>query len=503
MIWVNAAILVSFGLYFFLVPAAIVIYDLTDEGIREPGIPRAAVRLFRSLTPRYGQWAEARLGATRAGEVSTRNISGTEWPLFGSVFYLWSVESLQEAWEQDHGLMPTAPKVYAEDAIDAAARLVIDPAHAAWVRKHWGDDYLHTENVYYRMLGIGVYYRMLGIGALTSHAKLTGSQEHLAYLRDQVETLSAELAASPHGLLDDYPSQCYPGDVLVAIACIRRADEVLGTDHSAFAQRAIRGFEGPRLDKRGLVPYAASSRRGKALGPSRGCGNAYVSLFAPEIWPEQARKWYARFVEHFWQERWTAAGFREFPKDMQGYDWYMDVDAGPVLAGFGFAACGFGVGASRANGRFDHAFPLTATTLVVSWPLPDGTLAAPRVLSNATDAPYLGEAAILYNLTRMPAQGTDIVPGRSIPGLVYILVCALIGLDLLFVGSSVLRVRKWHLRRDVSRMPRPRVQACLWATLLVAAVASAWLWHWVAAVLLLVIQFLPRVRTPKPSKQGG
>ncbi len=53
----------------------------------------------------------------------------------------------------------------------------------------------------------------------------------------------------------------------------------------------------------------------------------------------------------------------------------MDVDAGPVLAGHGFAACAFGIGAARANGRFNHAWPLSAEMLVTCWPLLDGTLA--------------------------------------------------------------------------------------------------------------------------------
>ena len=49
----------------------------------------------------------------------------------------------------------------------------------------------------------------------------------------------------------------------------------------------------------------------------------------------------------------------------------MDVDSGPV-------------GAARANGRFDHAYPLSAEMLFACWPLPDGTLLFPRILSGVT-----------------------------------------------------------------------------------------------------------------------
>ena len=52
--------------------------------------------------------------------------------------------------------------------------------------------------------------------------KLTGNQAYHTQLADQVESLSVELDASPYGLLDDYPAQCYPIDILPAIATVTR-----------------------------------------------------------------------------------------------------------------------------------------------------------------------------------------------------------------------------------------------------------------------------------------
>jgi len=269
---------------------------------------------------------------------------------------------------------------------------------------------------------------MLVIAALTSQAQLTGEKQNLPLLKDQTDSLSAELDASRHGLLDDYPGECYPGDVLTAIAMIRKADKVLGTDHSAFSNRAIRAFQNEALDSRGLVPYDADADSGKPTSLTRGCGNSYVSLFSPDIWPEQARKWYELYSQYFWQESWTCAGFREFPKDLAGSNWYIDVDSGPVWGGFGCAACAFGVGAARANGHFEHAYPLTAEMLVTSWPLPNGTRLFPRLLSNAADAPYLGEAGILFNLTRLPGESVSIKTGGAIPKFVLIFLAIQFGI---------------------------------------------------------------------------
>ena len=270
----NAAILVLSALYFFLIPGAVTVHDLSDPNIRAAGIPRSAWKLHRSLSPQFERWAKERLDSKRAAELPTSDISGTEWPLFGTVFYLWATESLQDEWEKGHPPGAVAPKVYARGAIQAATRLVMDPTQANWVKIHWGKNYLKTENV---------FYRMLVIAALTSHARLTGDKEYLPLLKDRVDSLSAELDASRHGLLDDYPHQCFPGDVLTSIAMIHRADKILNTDHSAFVSRAIRGFQNQALDSRGLVPYFADASLGEPLGTSHGCGNSYVSLFAPEI----------------------------------------------------------------------------------------------------------------------------------------------------------------------------------------------------------------------------
>jgi hypothetical protein len=489
----NAVFLIFAALFFFLVPAATVIRDLSDPNIRSAGIPRSAWKLHRVLSPQYEQWARRRLESTRAAKLSTRNISGTEWPLFGSVFYLWATESLQAAWEKDPRAASVAPKVYARGAIEAATRLVIDPGQANWVKIHWGENYLKRENV---------FYRMLVIAALTSHARLTGDRQFLPLLKDQADSLSAELDASPHGLLDDYPSECYPGDVLTAIAMIHKADPVLGTDHSAFVNRAIRGFQDQALDSRGLVPYDALASLGEPVESSRGCGNSYVSLFSPEIWPDQARKWYDLYSQYFWQEAWTCAGFREFPNDMSGHDWYIDVDAGPVLKGFGCAACAFGVGAARVNGHFEHAYPLTAEMLVTAWPLPNGTRLLPRLLSNAADAPYLGEAGILFNLTRLPAEGVAVKTGGSIPGFVRIFLALQLGLGSILSAAPILSLRRWRKQRNSLTVPLLGMQFGIWLGLWFGALNFLLCGNTVLAVLLLLCaQFFPRHRRKKPASE--
>ncbi len=286
----NVAIMVLIALFFFVMPTLLtVVHELSIPNIRSAGIPQSAWKLHRTLSPKLQKWARERLASKRATELSTSNISGTEWPLFGSVFYLWATESLQNAWEKDQSSSAAPPNVYAKvEIFEAVTKLVIDPGQANWVKIHWGEKYLKTENV---------FYRMLVIAALTSHARLTGEKDDLPLLKDQADSLSAELDASPHGLLDDYPGQCYPGDVLTAIAMIQKADKVLGTDHSAFVDRAIRGFQNAALDSRGLVPYFANAVFRHAGHPVPRLWQFLCLAFLSDIWPEQARKWYELYCE--------------------------------------------------------------------------------------------------------------------------------------------------------------------------------------------------------------
>jgi hypothetical protein len=376
-------------------------------------------------------WSREWLATGGGQHLSLNDISGTEWPLFGCCFYLWATETLHDEYARAGRKDPLA---YSRGAVDAAVALVLDPRSAAWVRTHWGDDRYLTHQ--------DVFYRMLVMSAIISHHRLTGETTHLPFLREQVEGLAAELDASRSGLLDDYPAQCYPTDVVAAIAAIRKADAVLQTDHSAFVERALRGFTGKNETRLGLPPYAAEAVSGVPYDDSRGCGNAYVCLRAPLVWPAQASTWYARYVEHFWQDDWLAAGFREFPRG-DPRRLYFDVDAGPVIHGLGFAASAFGLGASRTHGDFERVYPLTAMALAFSVPLADGTLLVPRLLSNGAEAPLLGETGLLYSLTRVPFEQATINPARTwnLPLAVWVI------LFVEFVFGGLLMWKGWGMLR--------------------------------------------------------
>ena len=469
----TSILIAATALWFFLLPGYIVATVVRDPGLRTPAVPRCAFSWHRSLTPRIGRWAEERVSSGRAAKISPNDITSTEWPIFGTVFYLMATENLQAACDQDPSLTSDPPVRYARGAIGACAALVADPSHAAWVQAKWGEDYLHRENV---------FYRYLLIFGFTAYERLTGDSRYRRILKDQVDTLSEEFSQAPHFVLDDYPNECYPADVLWAVAAIRRADPVLGTNHEDLVKKAFDHFKPPLVDPLGLIPYSADSQKGVARGSSRGCGNSAVLIFAPELDARTAREWYGTYERHFWQRVWLFDGFREFPAG-SGKDLFWDVDSGPVVLGHGVAACAFGVGAARANGRFDHAYTLAAESIVFSWPLPDGTLLIPRILSNASEAPCLGEAGMLFNLTRTPSPYARIVPAKSLSPLFWILLCGYFAFGSGLVWSEVRRWRRWRNEEVL----HPRAAFAAWAVCLGAAVILALCGFWGSTVLPLLL----------------
>jgi hypothetical protein len=86
LIRINSVLMVGLAGFFFIYPPIRAVLDILDPALSEPGMPKVAWRLYRNLTPRYARWARERVAQGQAEGLSTSDISGTEWPLFGSVF---------------------------------------------------------------------------------------------------------------------------------------------------------------------------------------------------------------------------------------------------------------------------------------------------------------------------------------------------------------------------------------------------------------------------------
>ena len=93
-LWVRrilgAAILAG-GLWFFMFPGLTVCYYiLTDKGLHGNGVSSFALYRHKVLSDDYAKYARERIASGKAENLHVDQIAETEWPLFGSCFYLWA-----------------------------------------------------------------------------------------------------------------------------------------------------------------------------------------------------------------------------------------------------------------------------------------------------------------------------------------------------------------------------------------------------------------------------
>jgi len=424
-------ILVLFTLsLFFLYPSLFTTYTiLTDSGLRTGGPTKLSFKLHKTLSKKLPAYIDSRIDSKIATTLTVNQIEATEWPLFGAFFYLRATEQLQKQWDADPSLASTSPKESGKEAIAASARLLLDPNHAHWVESYWGKNHLEAPNC---------FYRMLLLGGLSAHHQLTKSEENFPFMRTIMEDMAADLDASPHGLIDDYPQQCFPADVIAAISMIKATAECLGEDRSQWARSALDRLL--KVSENKLPPYTASAITGQAATTSRGCtNNGFALPHIREINPTLASKLYEESVERFWKKGLLASGWREFPKEVDIPNLYFDPDSGPVLFDFGTSATGLGLGVARAYGDQNRSSLLASQLLATALPLPNGRLLIPSLVANDQHAPYFPEIVLMYQLSQTNPSPSEKGP---IPALFWIIITIQLIIGTLLLRSAFRQLKK-------------------------------------------------------------
>ena len=112
--------------------------------------------------------------------------------------------------------------------------------------------------------------------------------------------------------------------------------------------------------------------------------------------------------------------------------------------------------------------------------------------------PYLGEAAILYVLTRPTAEGFVVKTGGKTPTVVVIIIALQLVVGLASVGRCIFSLRRWLRNRMTMVVLMPRVQFRVWLGLLLTALIVFLLGKTIIAlILLLLAQFFPQCRNAR------
>ena len=425
---------------FFFYPGVVTLRVATDPELRTTGQTRLLRGWFKDAARRYDKWATQYLDSHRGELVSEHDVAGTEWPIFGSAFFLLTAEELFAS-----GKTTETMNLDVADAVKKAAQVIADPATGSWVRQKWGADYLKRENVFYRML------LLMGFAA---YEPLSPDRQYHVFMTDQMRSLADELQRAPFHLRDDYPGECYPSDVLWAVAALQRAGRLDDVRHDALVSGIMSVMNTTLRTPHGLPAFEASSRSGSVLQGARGCNNSGLLIMAAELDKQVARQWYEAHVRHFWDSGKWISGFRETPRG--GDDSFMDVDSGLVVGGLGSVASAFGIGAAKVVARFDHAAPLTMEFVACSWPTPFGPVIPGALGSMAAGGWCLGETALLFSMSRPSPTDVGIPFTGPVPRIVWAVIVAYFAVGLLFIIGEIRGWVRWARKYRKERGQRAK-----------------------------------------------
>ena len=217
----------------------------------------------------------------------------------------------------------------AEEVVRRACSAEVSPAHRPAERTPIGDHNLYASHL---LLVLGVAHRL-------------GVEGHDALATRLARHLRARSLASRDAHARSYPgSPRWPADQAVTLAALNLHDREHGTH---LAERPIRRWLAwLRRHRTDGLPWSATGGPPYSRTP-RGCATSWMSAYMAQFAPDEGAALYRRYRARYGIDQHGWRGFREWPP---GHDGGSDLDAGPVLFGWGTAATGLGLGPARLYG---------------------------------------------------------------------------------------------------------------------------------------------------------
>jgi len=273
----------------------------------------------------------------------------------------------------------------AELATEVARRALSDSVAPPSFRegRHLGDHNLYGSHL---LLVLSIEHHLWA----RAGADPEGSTEHDAIAARIAHALRAASLGHATAHARSYPGSArWPADQSVTLAALNLYDREHDTDLSPEPiRRWLRWMDAHQTDD---LPHSEVGTLSYAAIP-RGCALSFLSLYVGRFAPEAGARIYRRYREAHGIDWLGWRGFREWPVGTNGGS---DVDAGPVIFGWGTAATGIGLGAARLMGdrEMTAGIERIADTVGGSVPLSGRYLLAPTLgqamlFSGATATPW-------------------------------------------------------------------------------------------------------------------
>jgi hypothetical protein len=227
-------------------------------------------------------------------------------------------------------------------AIDRCAAWLVTPEARAFGSRKWGYD------GFVDVRGGHAYLGYLNL-ALSMHRLLRPNSPHAA-INDRLSAGLAKAMRQPIARFQTYPGETYPVDQSAAAASVALHARATGGDAQALLQDWLLRLRRTAIDPdSGMLFQSLDPVSGRAVDAPRGSGTALASYFLGFVDRAASERLYRSLIL---ERRAGMGGFREYPIGMSGSG---DIDSGPVIAGLGVSASGFGLAGARMHGD-EHAW---------------------------------------------------------------------------------------------------------------------------------------------------
>ena len=230
---------------------------------------------------------------------------------------------------------------------------------------------------------------------LASRRVLDEKPQYKSALTARVNLIADGLRQSPHLALESYPDECWTFDHAVALAAIRVADYLDGSDHSALLRDWVAHARKDLVHpKSGLLVSTFATDGSTGIGPE-GSTIWMVAHCLQLIDEDFAREQYDRARHELGG---TSLGFsyaREWPDSWKGPP---DIDSGPIIPIFEISAGSSGMAFIGASAFGDDTFLASLNATIDFAGFPSRKAGALRYCASNR----VGDAALFYAATLGP-----------------------------------------------------------------------------------------------------
>jgi len=327
-------------------------------------------------------WTEP---ALREGELRRMRASNAEWDFMGRTFLVWSLANM--------GLRdPVSKDMYLktmDQIIDETVRLEKQEGMYFFLMPY-AKARPYVAQPPHSLFLDGEIAMMLA-----SRRLLDERPDYKPLLTERVNAIAERFKQSPHLVLESYPDECWMFDHVVALAAIRMADTLDGSDHSALVRDWLDMAKHKLMHKdTGLLITSFTTDPTPLDGPE-GSTIWMVAHILQFLDPSLAQDQYQRARKELAE---TTLGFsyaHEWPKSWKGQ---ADIDSGPIIPVFNISPGSSGMAFIGASAFGDEKFlsSLTATLDFAAFP----SRQSDRLKYCASN--QVGDAALLYAATLGP-----------------------------------------------------------------------------------------------------